>query len=114
MGKIGSCSVPLMMMLIGAAIFGARGAMLHARRDVLYLILVRLILIPALSIIILKQLPLPQDVYKVVYVVSLMPVALSSAVFTRRFGGDSDFAGQAIVSTTLASAITIPLMMIFL
>jgi malate permease and related proteins len=112
--KVGSCAVPMMMILIGAAIFGSRNAMFKARRDVFYLILVRLVLIPALCLILLKLLPLTQDVYRVVYVVALMPVAASAAVFTRRFGGDSDFAGQAIVATTLASAVTIPLMMFFL
>ena len=73
-----------------------------------------MILIPSLTIILLKTLPVSRDVYRVVYVVSLMPVAAAAAVFTRRFGGDSDFAGQAIVATTLASAVSIPLMMYFL
>jgi predicted permease len=114
MNKVGACPVPLILILTGAAIFGSRKAMFHSRRDVLYLILVRLILIPSLTIILLKMLPVSRDVYRVVYVVSLMPVAAAAAVFTRRFGGDSDFAGQAIVATTLASAVSIPLMMYFL
>lgn len=112
--NIGSCSVPMMMIVIGAAIYGARRAMFSARQDVIYLIIVRLLIIPGMCIGILKLLPLPIDVYRVVYVVALMPVAASAAVFTRRFDGDPDFAGQAIVSTTLASAVTIPFMMLFI
>ena len=61
-----------------------------------------------------EHLPLPADVYKVTYIVALMPVSASSAVITRRYGGSAEFAGQSIIFTTVASLLTIPLMLLFM
>jgi predicted permease len=59
---------------------------------------------------ILNLLPLPPEVFRVAFIVSLMPVSASAVVFMRRFGGDPDLAAQAAVITTLLSVLTIPLM----
>jgi predicted permease len=112
--KLGDASVPLMLMVIGAAIYSNRGKVLKNKWDITYLTLVRLILLPLIIIGVLKLLPVPADVYRVVFVVSLMPVSASSAVITRRFGGSPDFASQAIIITTIASVATIPLMLCLL
>ncbi len=107
--KVGSAAVPLMLILIGAAIYGAPH-LFKNRWDIFYLTLVRLILIPLVIVSILKTLNLPDNIFRVIFIVSLMPVSASSAVITRRFGGDPNFAGQAIIVTTIASIITIPIM----
>ena len=110
--KLGSASVPLMLLLIGAAIYGAPH-LFKNRWDVTYLTIVRLILIPLMLVAILKLFNLPQENFRVIFIVALMPVSASSAVITRRFGGDPNFAGQAIIVTTMASIATIPVMIYF-
>ena len=75
---------------------------------------VRLVIIPGFVILILNNLPLPPEVYKVTYIVALMPVSAVSAVITKRFGGSPEFAGQSIIFTTVTSLLTIPLMLIFM
>lgn len=110
--KLGSVSVPLMLLLIGAAIYGAPH-LFKNRWDVTYLTIVRLILIPLILVAILKIFNLPQENFRVIFIVALMPVSASSAVMTRRFGGDPNFAGQAIIVTTMASIVTIPVMIYF-
>ena len=107
--KVGSAAVPLMLILIGAAIYGAPH-LFKNKWDISYLTFVRLILIPLIIVGILKLLDLPENLFRVIFIVSLMPVSSSSAVITRRFGGDPNFAGQAIIVTTIASIITIPIM----
>ena len=109
--KLGDASVPLMLMVIGAALFINAHQTLQNKFDVLCLSVVRLVIIPLMIIFILKLLPLPEAAYRVTFVVALMPVSVSSAMIARRFGGDPNFAGQSIIVTTLASIITIPLMM---
>jgi hypothetical protein len=108
--KIGGAAVPLMLIIIGAAVYNSAHHLLKNKWDIIYLSLVRLVLIPLILVWILKLLPLPQPVFRVVFVVSIMPVSSSAVVFMRRFGGNPDFAAQAAVVTTLLSILTIPLM----
>ncbi len=108
--KIGGAAVPLMLIVIGAAIYNSAHHLLKNKWDIIYLSLVRLILIPLILVCILKLLPLPLEVFRVVFVVSIMPVSSSAVVFMRRFGGNPDLAAQAAVVTTLLSILTIPLM----
>ena len=108
--KIGGAAVPLMLIVIGAAICNSAHHLLKNKWDIIYLSLVRLIIIPLILVSILKHLPLPLEVFRVVFIVSIMPVASSAVVFMRRFGGDPDLAAQAAVVTTLLSILTIPLM----
>ena len=108
--KIGGAAVPLMLIIIGAAIWNSAHHLLKNKWDIIYLSLVRLILIPLILVSILKLLSLPLEVFRVVFVVSIMPVSSSAVVFMRRFGGNPDLAAQAAVVTTLLSILTIPLM----
>ena len=108
--KIGGIAVPLMLVIIGAGIYSSAHHLLKNKWDIIYLSLVRLIIIPLLVLAILKLLPLPPAVFRVVFVVSIMPVSSSAVVFMRRFGGDPDLAAQAAVITTLLSILTIPIM----
>jgi hypothetical protein len=108
--KIGNISVPLMLIVIGAAIWNSAHHLLKNKWDIIYLSLVRLIILPFLLAGVLMLLPLPPEVFRVVFIVSIMPVSASAVVFMRRFGGNPDLAAQAAVITTLLSVLTIPLM----
>jgi len=109
----GSVSVPMMLILIGASL--AKPSVMKVKWPVLYSTLIRLIVLPLISIIILNALPISSDVYNVAVIVSLMPVAAASVIMTRRFGGSPDFAASTALLSTIASVITIPvaLWMIF-
>ncbi|QSH41297.1 AEC family transporter [Lentisphaerota bacterium ZTH] len=108
--KIGGAAVPFMLIIIGAAIYSNGRFLFTSLWDIVYLTAVRLIIIPLIIIGILRLLPIPEEVYRVAVVVAIMPVSASSAIITRRFGGNPDFAGQAIIVTTTVSMVTIPLM----
>jgi hypothetical protein len=75
----------------------------------IYLVVVRLIILPGFFILVLSLLNLPQDVFAVTVIVAIMPVSSQSPIITRRYGGSPAFASRAIISTTLMSAVTIPL-----
>jgi predicted permease len=113
LSKIGGISVPLMLIVIGAGIYNSAHHLLKNKWDVFYLALVRLIILPLILVFLLKLLCLPEDIFRVVFVVSLMPVSASAVVFMRRFGGDTDLAAQALVITTVLSIITVPLMIYY-
>lgn len=108
---MGNAAVPLVLIGIGAAIYNSAGKLTHHLFDVFYLSVVRLILLPIAIIMMLKFLPLPQDIFRVLAVVSLMPVSSSSVLVARRYGGDIDLASQAIIITTVLSIVTAPIML---
>ncbi len=108
---LGDITVPLMLVVIGVALVSCFRGMLENWYDMLLLSLVRLILIPVGVLLLLRLLPLPTVMYQVTAVVALMPAASSSVLVAKRYGGDPDFAGRAIILTTIFSLATIPLLM---
>ena len=109
--QLGNITVPLMLVVIGVALVGCFRGMLENWYDMLLLSVVRLVLIPVALLLLLRLLPLPEEAYQVAAVVALMPAASSSVLIAKRYGGDPDFAGRAIILTTLFSLGTIPLLM---
>ena len=109
--SMGNMAVPFMLLLIGIALAQCWRRIWTHKFDMTYLTLVRLLVSPVLIGAVLKLLPLPADVLLVTLVVALMPAASSSVLVARRYGGCEDFAGQAIIITTLISLLTIPLLL---
>ncbi|MDR0932050.1 MAG: AEC family transporter, partial [Victivallales bacterium] len=110
---LGNITIPLMLILIGVALVGCFKGMVENWRDMLLLSAIRLIVIPVTLLVLLRLLMLPTEVYQVTAVVALMPAASVSVLIAKRYGGDSDFAGRAILITTFLSLGTIPLLMGF-
>ncbi|MDD3119556.1 MAG: AEC family transporter [Victivallales bacterium] len=110
----GSAALPMCLMVVGAALFGASRHLLRNWWDVVWLCLCRLVILPLLTIVLLKLLPLPEEVYRISFVVGIMPVSMSATVLTIRYGGSPEYAGQAAVITTIASLLTMPLLMLLL
>ncbi len=102
----GSASVPMMLVLSGASLF--KPSAWRITWQVVYVTLVRLLILPACAVVILRLIPLPPDVYAIAVIVALMPLAVSSVIFTRIFGGEPDFAASSSLATTLAAIITVP------
>ncbi|OGV35802.1 MAG: hypothetical protein A2020_08590 [Lentisphaerae bacterium GWF2_45_14] len=112
--KLGGAAVPLMLMMIGASLYSSSTSIVKNKRDIAYLCFVRLLLIPFITTTVLKLLPIPEDAYRVLFVIAIMPVSVSSAILTRRFGGSPEFAGQAAIVTTVCSVATMPIMLMLL
>jgi predicted permease len=103
----GSASVPMMLVLSGASMF--KPAVWRITWQVVYISLVRLLILPACAIVVLRQISLPTDVYAIAVIIALMPLAASSVIYTRIFGGEPDYAASSSLVTTIASIVTIPL-----
>ncbi len=111
---LGCLAVPFMLILSGAALMQTVNGLLKNPFDAIYFAVIRLFLLPLVIIMLLKLLPLPPEVYQVVFVVALMPAAVSSVLVAREYGGSAEFTGQAIMITTFLSLLTIPLMIAWL
>ncbi|QBG49103.1 hypothetical protein EGM51_17495 [Verrucomicrobia bacterium S94] len=71
----------------------------------------RLIVTPVLFILILKMIPMEETAYGILCVIATMPAAVTSLIFSERFGGDSDFIASTLLVTHIAGVITIPLLL---
>lgn len=103
----GSIAVPLILTLTGATIANPKG--LKINWLVIYATIIRLAVFPLLAIFILKQLPLSKDVFSISVIVSLMPVAVSSVLFIRRYGGSAEYATSTVLISTLTALASVPL-----
>ncbi len=111
---VGSMTVPLSMLIIGATIAGCEFKKLLKGWELYYAAAVRLILIPVLAFVVLKLLGLSDMLLKVCVLLVAMPAAATTAIFAELFDGDSIFASRVVVLSTLASILTIPLLMMFI
>lgn len=105
----GGMAVPFMLILTGAALWSQADKLFRDKLDAFYITAVRLLILPAVLIFLLKQLPLERDVLEVCITVALMPAASASVLVAERYGGSTELTGQAIIITTTLSIITIPL-----
>ncbi|MBN1578331.1 MAG: AEC family transporter [Chitinispirillaceae bacterium] len=108
----GSVAVPLVLIMTGASL--AHRGTLRVTWPIVYITVVRLLLLPLLTIPLLALLPIPKDVYSVAVIVALMPTAISSVIMTRRYGGQPGFAASAALATTVCSIVTVPAAVWFL
>lgn len=106
LGRVGSIAVSLMLILTGAAL--AHRGILKLTWQNIYIAMVRIILLPMVTIPLLWLLPLPEDIYMVAVIVALMPSAISSVIMTRRFGGNSEYAATTALITTTCCMATAP------
>ncbi len=74
----------------------------------------RLVVAPTIAYVIGSLLQLETLSLKVLVLQSAMPTAVSSFIIVSEFGGDKDLVARAIVTSTLMSFITLPVVLIIL
>ena len=109
--KIGDLAIPLSLVLIGASIWSSRGQWVSNLRDMIYTTVCRIVIIPLLTLLLLRFVHLPEAARNIALVLAVMPASSGSVLIVREYGGDVDFAGQLILSTTLFGLITMPLLL---
>ena len=107
MTTVGGATVGISMIVAGSRI-----AALNMKKVLdlhIWLIsLLRLVLIPIVYILLIRLFHLDSMAYGILCVISVMPVAVASLVFSERFDGDTDFVATTLLVTHLGAIITIP------
>ncbi len=107
---VGKATVAVSMVVSGSRIAALNvGAAFD--KQVWILSALRLVVTPVLFILLLKMIPMDETAYGILAVVAVMPAAVTSLVFSDRFGGDSDFIASSLLITHLAAVVTIPLLL---
>lgn len=111
---IGNLTTPLAMFFTGIVLSKMDISKLKPSADIALLIIARALICP-MMVIILNRLFNVDGVMGLVFVVqAAMPVISSTGILAKEYGSDYEFAAAAIMATTLASLIVIPVYMMFI
>lgn len=106
----GKCQGPVAMVLAGAVIGGYNFKELLTNKKVYWVTLLRLVVIPAVIMLILEAFGTPKDIMTLALITFATPLGLNTIVYPAAFGGETKTgASMTMISHTL-SVITIPLM----
>lgn len=111
--NIGAVTSPLSMMVIGTMLVGVPWKQLFDP-SIFYLAFIRLIALPLVALAILNLIHVEPMLAGVSLILTGMPAGSTSALLAAKYGSDEDYASRCIVTTTLLSLVTIPLLMLLL
>jgi len=111
---IGSLTIPMSLLAIGAQLGGLGGPVHRLSRPVWGVLLTRLVVGPLATLALVWALALagihiPVMPRMVGFLIATMPVAISCSVMAERFGGDVGLSAQGIFYSTFFSLLTVPL-----
>jgi predicted permease len=112
---LGNATIPLALLLVGAQLGNIRSSMRGQWQSITWLATIRLVLTPFVIMIGMRFIG-SQDpsLMGVIVVESAMPVGLITAIMTKSYGLDADLPATAILWSTLALLITLPVLTILL
>jgi len=111
---LGGLNTPLAMLVAGASIYGASIMGILRDKRIYGLCAMRLLVLPALTILVLAPFDIPPMIRSVVVVISACPIAINLILFAHKYGRDHLYASQAFAAATILSLGTIPLLLMFL
>lgn len=107
--NIASMNTPISMIITGMIISDTRILSLLKNKKLLFIIVVRMLLIPAACFLVFKVMGINSLYGKIVLLLEACPVAAITSVFAVKFNYDDQLAAGAVVITTFISIITLPL-----
>lgn len=106
---LGDTTIPLAMCLVGALLSDTKIKAVFQEKLHFVVAFLRLIVIPLLFFLLLQVFALPNNTMITAVLITAMPIAANTAIFSRRFDLDYTFASEGILLTTLLSLLTVPL-----
>lgn len=109
MGWVGKFTIPMALLMIGWLLSEAYGKT-QFNASIALSCFIKLVFVPALVLVLLKSFGsfLQPVVKTVILLEAAMPAMSSSAVFAKRFGGDTQLASSGVFYGTLFSFLTVP------
>ena len=109
--KIGGITSPLSMMIIGTMLVGVDWKGLF-EPVIFYFSIIRLILLPFMALGMARLMGFDELTTGVSIVMTGMPAGSTSALLAAKYGADEEFASRLVVSTTVLSLFTAPILML--
>lgn len=111
---LGGLPTPLAMFFIGMMFFHMKLSKVEVSRELLLLIVGRLIISPIVMIGLLYFFPVPKMMHDVFIMQSSLPIMTNVAILAGLYKSDPEFAAMAVMVTTLLSLITTPVIVALL
>ncbi len=106
--QLGAAAIPIALILLGIQLSETR---FQPRTQEILSAIARLLIAPLIAYFIGRFLQLEPLNLKVLVLQSAMPTAVNSFILVSEFGGDQELVAKAIVTSTLMSFITLPLVL---
>jgi len=104
----GKGTIPIAMFIVGGRMVELNLKKIFSLKH-LYLVIIRLIIIPGICGIIFSLLPFENSIRNILLVVGVMPCAIASVVLGEVYDADIEFNTTSVLTTHLFSLITIPI-----
>ena len=106
-----ACAVPVGLIAIGSTLFESlsKPSQLFSWRVTPAACALRLMLLPALFLLLAKVLPVSQELKRVMMVEAAMPAGIIPILIAKHYGGQPLTAVQVVIGTTAVGLVAIPL-----
>jgi predicted permease len=108
-GYIGGIMTPLSLICIGFMLSRARLIEVLKNRKIVLTCALQLILAPLIAFSVLKIIGAPDSVLTIIVLIQALPTATTLGLFAEKYGRDTENASGLVVTSTLLSAVTLPL-----
>jgi malonate transporter and related proteins len=105
--RLGAAALPLGLMAVGAGL--RLGALREAPRLAAALLSIRHLVLPAVALWLVQQVPLSTVQQQIVIMFSALPTAASAYVLASRMGGRGEFVAGLVTVSTLLGMVSVPL-----
>lgn len=110
--SLSNCVTALSMIVIGSILAEVDMKTIF-ERDVFFYSFIRLILIPAVTLAVMKLLHMDPILTGVIVLLAGMPAASLTAILAEKYGGDSILASKCVFVSTVISIFTLPVFCLF-
>lgn len=108
--SVGSMNTPLAMLVSGTAIAQTHIGKALRRARMYWMLFLRLIAVPAVVIILLSFVPVPEEIRLVTAMGISAPTAAISTMFAVKYHRDVGYAAELFAESTVCAAVTMPAM----
>ncbi len=106
---LGNCAIPLCVLIFGTTMYDSWKRIEWSPRIISSGIIGRLMVAPALMLLLAWLLPVPQEIREIMIIQAAIPSAMVPALIAKQFGGQPGLALQICLVTTFVSFATLPL-----
>ena len=111
---LGNMTTPLSMLFIGTVMYGVNLRDIKLTKDVLAVVAGRFLVSPLVVIAVTYFIPIPDLMKRVFVVQSALPAMTQTAVMSKVYEADTEYAAVLVTLTTVLSVIAIPIYMAIL
>ena len=111
---LGGMTIPVAMIFTGASMVNTSDTAPLKKPVFWTVVALRLLIIPVITLFLLTFIPLSHAAKGTCMISAVMPSAIASSAYTRRFGGDQVFNDWLVTVTTAFSLVTVPVILIIL